>query len=419
VADEFPYNDLGEPSFLPRGTLANRRLGPTLEDIPWSLEPPYGGAMAQSEGEREAHNWRAALPWIGALVPPVAAYMGGERIGRGWQEGDPLAMAMGLGQVGLAGYGMTPGAWGVRAGAPPARSTIRDVPEGTTMSPLWYSTLRPPGSTPLSNYAAPSSQAAAGAARDLVQRAGPEGAQLRGLPSTVAPEARELYGDLARHYAATRDPESLRLLQTMETNAWAPRVAQPPMPPVQGVNMRPNAPTQGQRDLYELTPAMDPREARAFLGDRNHRSNLDPVRSQRFWEADFEGAAPPLPRSPPGVELQRGQQAFHALTPEAAFPRIAGTTAEDMQHATMALRSANGDYGRAVEWLNGRRPGAESLLRTWQARGVDSAQASRYYRGLSELNALERPPTPWLNSLAPLTLGAGGFGASQMFPSEQ
>jgi hypothetical protein len=66
-----------------------------------NFTPPFGGAMPQSEAEREALSWRQALPYM-AWLPPVGAYLGGQRIGQAWQEGDPVGGALGVAEVGLS-----------------------------------------------------------------------------------------------------------------------------------------------------------------------------------------------------------------------------------------------------------------------------------------------------------------------------
>jgi len=74
----------------------------------------------------------------------------------------------------------------------------------------------------------------------------------------------------------------------------APTVGPAPGNTVYGRNPSPQV-TQGQRDLYELPPATNPHEAGAIMSDLNHRSMLDPVRSQRYWDAAgaFEAARRP------------------------------------------------------------------------------------------------------------------------------
>ena len=64
--------------------------------------PPFGGAMPQSDEEREHLSWRSAMPYLSMLLPPVATYQGAQDIFRGWDEGSPSTMAHGAGQVALS-----------------------------------------------------------------------------------------------------------------------------------------------------------------------------------------------------------------------------------------------------------------------------------------------------------------------------
>ena len=44
--------------------------------------PPFGGAMPQSDEEREHLSWRSAMPYLSMLLPPVATYQGAQDIFR-------------------------------------------------------------------------------------------------------------------------------------------------------------------------------------------------------------------------------------------------------------------------------------------------------------------------------------------------
>ena len=64
--------------------------------------PPFGGAMPQSDEEREHLSWEGALPYLSMLLPPIATYQGVKTMGRGWEEGSPSTMALGAGQTALS-----------------------------------------------------------------------------------------------------------------------------------------------------------------------------------------------------------------------------------------------------------------------------------------------------------------------------
>ena len=246
---------------LPSADLSRDELRDIDRDL--SGRSTWGALMPQSREERRWYS--PANETVGdvlGLLPPVAAYRGGQRAGQGWAEGDPLNMALGVGQIGLSLLPFRPG-----ARTPPATGT-----------------------------------------------SGPSG-------------------------------------------------------------------------LDSLSTAALLAESRRVRGE-----------ADRLIERAAPGARTPPPRTP--------IEDFHALQPGSAFPRLAGTSAVDARNAQLALRQANGNYDDAVGFLNGNFPGAESLLRAWQARGVDTGQALRYWQGLAGLRDLERPTR--LNALLPhALLGAG------------
>ncbi len=247
------------PDTIPGVALESRDVPGSwvLPDRIPSSEPVRGGLMPQSDEESAEHSWRSALTPMSWLLPPVSAFVGGQRLAEGWDRGDPLLAGVGLGQVGLA----MPGVW------------------NTMMQPV----------------------------RTVTSRLG----------------------------------------------GWMPRGRGPGSAP-----------------------------------------------------APLQPAGPPPPAGPAARAPQQALDDFHALRPDAAFPRIAGTTHRDASDAYLALRQANGSYDDALTFLAGNRPGAESLLRAWQSHGVDAGQALRYYQGLAQLERLDRPTR--LNSLAlPTMLGAG------------
>lgn len=301
-------------------------------DLPPEPSPVWNALMPQSGDEREARHWRnSLLPWMAWLLPPVAAFQGGQNMAQGVAERDPLRALMGLGQT--------------------AGAVVWPAPSVTNLPASVTSRLHPALGGTRGAREAPSG----------VERTVPPARawQPSGLAAGATAEAQSLYRDLSRHYAATGDAEAMRLLQQME----------------RGI-------TPATRELYALAPA----------GQEGALSGVQP---------------PPPPRTVPGAVEE-----FHALQPPASFPRIEGTTAVDARNAYMALRQAGGDYDRAIAALGigqgaiVRNLGASNILRAWQARGVDPAQALSYWRGLAQLRDLERPTR--LNSIG--AIGAAGLG---------
>ena len=87
MADTYTLADLLQG----RSPNALGRINSVTYDPNASLDhwiPPFGAAMPQSEAEREALSWRQALPYM-AWLPPVGAYLGGQRIGRCLAGGRP------------------------------------------------------------------------------------------------------------------------------------------------------------------------------------------------------------------------------------------------------------------------------------------------------------------------------------------
>lgn len=293
LADYMQYMGMTLPSRgLPSGDLSRDGRRAADEDLqPRSV---WGALTPQSEEERQSLHPRNVLPWMAWTLPPVNAYVGGQRLAQGIGEGDPLAALLGAGQIGG--------------------------------SLLWPA----PGMTT--------------------------------LPAPVTSRLPPILGGSG----ATRAPPA----------------------------------TTGQELLQDLE------RANALMGVGRIGTSSRPPPGVRP-----ETPPPPPPRAPPTA----GQRDFAALQPGAAFPRIEGTTAEDARNAYLALREVAatrhqypGGYDAAIGWLGGRHPGAESLLRAWQARGVDAGQALRYWQGLAGLRDLERPTR--LNALAPFGVGAGGLG---------
>jgi hypothetical protein len=95
--------------------------------------------------------------------------------------------------------------------------------------------------------------------------------------------------------------QGLRDLNTLE-----PPPLRPSLPPEPMLPARRPGPTQGQRDLYDLPAATDPREAAAIVSDPRHRNLNDPARTQRYWDAASEFELLDVP--PPGTRL-------HSLLP--------------------------------------------------------------------------------------------------------
>ena len=102
MADTYTLADLLQG----RSPNALGRINSVTYDPDASLDhwiPPFGAAMPQSEAEREALSWRQALLYM-AWLPPVGAYLGGQRIGRAWQEGDPIGGVAGVAEAGLSAW---------------------------------------------------------------------------------------------------------------------------------------------------------------------------------------------------------------------------------------------------------------------------------------------------------------------------
>jgi hypothetical protein len=175
-------------------------------------------------------------------------------------------------------------------------------------------------------------------------------------------------------------------------------------------------PTQGQRDLYELTPATNPHEARAVMMDDSHRSMLDPVRSQRFWDApDLHSARPSSvpPSNAPQIGPTQPQRDFHALnpntSPEVAFGRRAS---DPVQHARYwrGLREMNPSrdplFGGTFENLP--RPPNNRLHADGGAVGQALSIARRYAQG----GTVEGPilgPTGGREDAIPISVASGSY----------